>query len=207
MSWRSAQTTYSSSRPSRSASGAVRKECVSRADEAVQRGDLAPALRFAMVVAVVGGAGGRDEPQPRPAARARVLADPADGRLGRDDEVHPLRDVRRLRVERVEHRGAHRARLLHLRSVHEAVDDERVLARLEELGEAYLGRRLGRAEIARSLLQGVVLGELSAERQSATAGGDLLDTPAKFLLRLQQLRAPGAGFIALLGEAPRLPSG
>src|SRR5436305_7042733 len=53
---------------------------VATANEDVQRGDLAPVLRFAMVVAVVGGAGGRDEPQPRPAARARVLADPAAGR-------------------------------------------------------------------------------------------------------------------------------
>src|SRR5947208_16719171 len=74
------------------------------------------------------------------------------------------------------------------------------LPRLEELREPDLLHRLGRAEIARALLEDVVLGDRPAERQPAAARRDLLDVPAQIDLRLEELDARGAVFVALVRE-------
>ena len=60
---------------------------------------------------------------------------------------------------------------------HEAVDDERVLARLEQLAEPHL------AAVGR-LLEAVVVRDDAARRQRTTLRGDLFDRPPQ----------PGLGF-------------
>src|SRR5206468_5245785 len=106
--------------------------------------------------------------------------------------------------EPVEHRSAHRAGVVHLRAVHEAVDDEGVLSWLEELREADLLDRLGRAQIARALLENVVLRERAAEGQAAALRRDLLGPAAQFDLRLKQLVARGTILLALPREPHRV---
>src|SRR5438309_6590915 len=109
-------------------------------------------------------------------------------------------------IERVEDRGAGRTRSLREWQLarlaarawsgvarpareHEAVDHERVPARLEEVGEPNLAATLD------GLLEDVVGGDRSPRRQSAPFRGDALDRPPELDLRLEELVA-GAAVLA-----------
>lgn len=82
--------------------------------------------------------------------------------------------------------------LLHLRAVHEAVDDQRVRARCEELGEPHLLR----AAISASLFEHIVLGHHAAWRKLAPDGGRPLRGATCLDLRLEQAVARLVGTLA-----------
>src|SRR4029077_8940486 len=77
---------------------------------------------------------------------------------------------------------------------HHVVDDQRVLARCEQLREPHL-TAIGRG------LEDVVLPDEAARWECPALGGDLLVQPPELCLRLQQLVACAPVFARLAGEA------
>ena len=115
-------------------------------------------------------------------------------------------------IKRVEDRRAGRARGLGQRQLarlairsrpgvarparkHEAVEDERVLARLEERGEPHL------AAAVRDLLEAVVIRDGAARRQGAPLRGDPLDRAPELDLGVEELVACTPVLPGLAGEA------
>src|SRR5262249_23696361 len=116
-------------------------------------------------------------------------------------------------VQRIEDRGAGRAWHLSQRQAgglaarrpgprvagrarkHEAVDDERVLPRREELREGDLAVSAGRD------LEPVLLRDGPSRRQRAALRGDALDRPAQLDLRLEQPVALAAVLAGLARKA------
>src|SRR5262249_45116736 len=78
---------------------------------------------------------------------------------------------------------------------HEAVDDERVLAGLEQLGEPDL------AAARAGLLEAVVLGDDATRRQRAPLCRDALDRAPQLDLGLEEPVALAAVVLGLAGEA------
>src|SRR5215510_12370060 len=112
--------------------------------EHVQHRELLGAVgRLAVVVAVVGVAGRREQSQPAPSARVRMGEDARQLGPRDDHDVDPLAGVLDDAVERVEELGARGAGPVVVGCLreHEVVDGERVLAGGEQLGEPHLGRR------------------------------------------------------------------
>lgn len=116
-------------------------------DEYGRNRSLATFGRLGVVVMVVGRVRGGEQADGPPAARTCVLAELLDRDLGGDGQVDQLREVRRLTVECVDDRGASRAGVVQgaglAREEHEAVEDEGVLAILEQLrkGEPSVSHR------------------------------------------------------------------
>jgi hypothetical protein len=149
----------------------------------------------------------------RQAAVAGEGADAVGIGFGHDGQVDGAGDVRGGAVERVEDRRAGRTRRLRERQPgglparrpgrrvarvareHEAVDHERVLARLEEFGQAHLTPVAGR------LLEAVVLRDRAAGRQRAALGRDALDRAPELHLGLEQAVAVPAVLAGLAREA------
>src|SRR5262249_41553825 len=122
----------------------------------IEHRHLPSLLVLAEEVAVIHGAGRGEQPQVPPAALLSEGEEARRGGLRGDGEVAPRADMPRGAVELIQQRGAGRARALlqwqqcrftagrpRTRSPvasreHEVVDDERVLARREELRQAHL---------------------------------------------------------------------
>ncbi len=138
--------------------------------------------RIAVVVAVIGVAGRRQQPQVLPAALLGEVLQALEGRLRNDDEVDALADVQRGAIQPVEEVRAAGARLAALRPEHEAVDRQRVLARREQLREL---DPAGPAAGAPAL-EDIVLGHFAALGQGAALLRDALDVPPQLHLLFQQ---------------------
>jgi len=119
-----------------------------------------------------------------------------DRRFGHHHEVHALGDVKRIAIEPVEERRAHRAGMLRRRPIHEAIDHEGILPRNEQLREL-------RATLHGSvpLLELVVLRHATAAREATAQPGDRLHPLAQIHLRLQELVPRLAVFRAFSREA------
>src|SRR5262245_21017005 len=164
-----------------------------------------------MVVAVEGVVPRGQQPQVAPAAFSCVGAEPIGACLRDHDEVDPLGEVKSSTLEPVDDRCARRARLLDERQLgclapwgtrslvfrpareHHVVDDQRVLARCEQLREPHL------AAIGRGL-EDVVLPDEAARWECPALRGDLLVPPPELCLRVQQLVACAPVFARLAGE-------
>src|SRR5207237_10467741 len=164
-----------------------------------------------MVVAVEGVVPRGQQPQVAPAAFLCVGAEPIGACLRDHDEVGPLGEVKSSTLKPVDDRCARRARLLDKRQLgclapwgtrswvfrpareHHVVDDQRVLARCEQLREPHLAAT-GRG------LEDVVLPDEAARWECPALGGDLLVQPPELCLRLQQLVACASVFARLAGE-------
>jgi hypothetical protein len=158
--------------------------------EHVEDRQLRSVRALGVVVAAVAVLLRGEQLQVRPAAAFRVLGDARERRLGDYHEIAPLRDVRRVAVQGVEHRGAHRAGARHLGAVHEAVGDERV-APLEELRQPHRSAHG---------FEDVILGHLAAGRQLASLRGDLLGLLAQRQLGFQEAVTSGAILAVLVRE-------
>jgi hypothetical protein len=186
-------------------------ELVAVTDEHVENRHLLAFRGLGVIVTVERVATRGQEPQVAPATLAREVADPVWIGLRDDGEVQQPAEVESGAVERVQNRGARRAgglrerkrgRLALRRSgpgvarvprEHEAVDDERVLARLEQLAEPDL------APVGR-VLEAVVVGHGAARRQPAPLRRDLLDRPPQLGLGTEQAIALATVLLGLAGE-------
>src|SRR5579863_9200873 len=92
------------------------------ADKDIQRWLLASIRIFAVVVAVVIVAGGREQTQAVPSPLARESAEPLQRRLCHDRQIDALSGMHCRGVKSVDDRTAHRTRRFHLRPKHEAVN-------------------------------------------------------------------------------------
>jgi hypothetical protein len=100
-----------------------------------------------------------------------------------------LLEVTGVTVEGIEKCPAHWARVFHLRAEREGVDDEKVLARKEQLRESNRVRSRGVVETPVSLFEDVVLWDHSPERELSSCCGHCLDASTKLLLLPKQLVA------------------
>src|SRR4051794_13161074 len=111
--------------------------------------------------------------QPSPSAFIGEGDDTRQRRLGDDDQIHPLADMPRSAVKRVEKMRASRACPFPLWSEHEAVDRQGVLVRREQLRQAHA---LWLAILAGGV-KNIVLEDLSAGRERTAARSHALDMP------------------------------
>src|SRR5262245_17951990 len=129
-----------------------------------------------------------------PPALTRERENAGNRRLGDDSEVDRLRDVRRRAIDAVENGGAIRTCGLHVRPKHEVVDEKRVLAGCEEIGEAYGTVRF---------FEDVVLFERPTWRERPALGCNRLELPPERDFALAQLVAGRPVFRALSRKSRR----
>src|SRR5882757_6247572 len=132
-----------------------------------------------------------------PSAFACVVHDPLDRRAGHHREGGALLDVGNVAVPRTHRRGAHRAALLAVGPIHEAVDDQGVFV-AEQVGE---GDRTVRA------VEVVLLGDLATRGQRPALRGDTFDVTTQLDFLGEQRGARPAILVALVGNADVVVSG
>src|ERR1022692_3395677 len=132
-----------------------------------------------MIVAIVSVPRRRQQPQVMPPPPTGKLANAPDRRLRHHCQVEPLAGVRSRAVQTIQKRRAHRARLLHLRTVHEVIERQRVDAFPKQIRKLYGNYRRGIRQVGRPLLERIILRQLSAQRQLAPQLRHLLYLLAK----------------------------
>src|ERR1035438_8958732 len=122
---------------------------------------------LSMIVAIVSVPRRRQQPQVMPPPPTGKLANAPDRRLRHHCQVEPLAGVRSRAVQTVQKRRAHRARLLHLRTIHEVIERQRVDAFPKQIRNLYGNHRRGIRQVGRPLLERIILRQLSAQRELA----------------------------------------
>lgn len=110
-------------------------------------------------------------------------------------------------VQRIDDGTAHRARRLHRRSKHKAVEGKRVLAGLKQLRKRHRPDGLQVVEIGRALFEHIIFRDLAAQRKLATQNGNFFDVPSQGNFCVQQLIASAAIGITFVREAKRVRVG